>query len=114
MLDDDLFQVSVDNDGVICLFVIQVTNEEVLLKRRVDYLGSSDVDDPWSFKCFKIFMLDDKETEGEPADVKVFFTQDFLVVSTMCTIQWKHVNMLSSKSEFMNIDFDSFNPTILN
>jgi len=53
------------------------------------------------------------EEDGKAKDLKVFYTQDFLVIVTLYDIFWKHSEELrDNKKEFWKINFDNFDPRI--
>lgn len=68
-----------------------------------------------SCECYKIYMNEDK-SEGEPKDIKVFFTQNYLVIATLHTVQWQNITTLNSlrvNADWGHIPFDQFNPQLL-
>ena len=118
MLDNDLFLVSVDADKEIALFEIELVSKEFIQKkgriRTFDQFYTNKVALLDRCSCFRIYLANDG-SEGESKDVKVFFTQNFLVVATLETIEWKNYKELSTSEPFgkHKIPFNLFNPTIL-
>lgn len=122
LLDNWLIQIAVQMKGQkveedeISIIEIEEVEKEVSLSERLEFLGNYTYNnengiDKTDTACYKMRFC--VEEDGKAKDLKVFYTQDFLVIVTLYDIFWKHSEELrDNKKEFWKINFDNFDPRI--